>query len=282
MNLSGTSSTLTAALPNGTYAFDTGTTAAYAPAARTGTGNVTVVGASPAPTVVEFSPLPPYVVTFTETGLPNGTRWSVLFGGAPETSNRSALAFRTNAGDYAWSVAEAAGESPTPSSGAIAVGGGSSPAPIAIAFSAPPAPGYPVAFVATGLPAGGSITVSLGGAERSGPSPLIFDEPDGTYAYTVAGPAGTSVSPSRGNVTVEGTGVIVSVTVTAAGTHVAPSWLGTLGPVGTGLLIGGLGAVVIAAVYLASRRRHRVLSGELVRKGAGASEPPDEPPADEE
>jgi len=45
-----------------------------------------------------------YTVTFTQTGLPSGTRWTVIFGGRTKFSTGSSITFKADEGTYEWSV----------------------------------------------------------------------------------------------------------------------------------------------------------------------------------
>jgi len=108
---SSTSPSVTFALPNGTYRY-------HVPAVRgytlgVSTGVVSVAGAAAPPVLVTFVPIPTYSVTFNETGLPNGTNWSVLvrtqtgaWSAWPvhvvETTNSTALVFTIPNGTYCY------------------------------------------------------------------------------------------------------------------------------------------------------------------------------------
>jgi len=45
-----------------------------------------------------------YTVTFTQSGLPSGTSWSVTFGGTKKSSTSSTITFKVKSGNYSWSV----------------------------------------------------------------------------------------------------------------------------------------------------------------------------------
>lgn len=143
-------------------------------------GSVNVSGAAPAPIGVTFSALPTYAVTFQETGLPNGTNWSVAVFGSGEFGDQGARGGHSDAGvrttqehhhyhfggtasapssivinvtngtyhyfaDWVW------GYYSNESFGSFSVNG-SSPATITIAFQ--PVPTYNVTFNESGLPNG--------------------------------------------------------------------------------------------------------------------------------
>jgi YVTN family beta-propeller protein len=89
-----------------------------------------------------------------------------------------------------------------------------------------PGPGnsYGVSFVPTGLASGTSWSVSLDGAPTSGIGSLTYSGiPNGTYSYGVAPVAGYNVSRTTGSLTVNGSGVSVSVAFTATNRTLPPT-----------------------------------------------------------
>ena len=64
-----------------------------------------------------------YTATFTETGLPTGTTWSVTLNGTMESSTSSTIAFIEPNGTYAYTISNVSGYSVSPSSGSIVVNG---------------------------------------------------------------------------------------------------------------------------------------------------------------
>ncbi len=98
---------------------------------------------------------------------------------------------------------------------------------------------YSVMFSETGLPSGTSWSVTLNGAmETSTSSTITFNEPNGTYGYTVSTPiSGGSgvryVTVSSGSVTVNGNNAAVPVSYTTQyylSTYSSPSTGGTTTP----------------------------------------------------
>ncbi len=102
-----------------------------------------------------------YTVTFTETGLPSGTGWSVVVsitswwfqdgGHAFNSSNTSTLTFSLPNGTYHFRVFPANGNESTPDRGTFTVNG-TAPPPIAVHFGAPTL--YTVTFAESGLASG--------------------------------------------------------------------------------------------------------------------------------
>ncbi len=128
VTLNGTSkysvgSTVTFAEPNGTYPYGVGTVPGYV--ARPGSGTVTVSGTA-VNLSITFTPVPTYSITFTESGLPGGTSWSVTLNGTTNTSTARAITFTEPNGTYPFLVGTIAGYTETPSSGSVVVNGSSS------------------------------------------------------------------------------------------------------------------------------------------------------------
>jgi len=73
-------------------------------------GTVSIVS-TPALAVKKY-----YTVTFTETGLPYGTSWSVTFNGTTESSSTNTITFNEPNGIYSFSIASISGYSASPSS----------------------------------------------------------------------------------------------------------------------------------------------------------------------
>ncbi|HUZ80281.1 MAG TPA: protease pro-enzyme activation domain-containing protein [Thermoplasmata archaeon] len=152
-----------------------------------------------------------YSVSFTETGLPSGTSWSVTLNGATESATATTIVFGglTN-GSYPYTVGAVPGYTASPSAGSISVSGGDYSQPIT--FSAEST--YAVTLTETGLPSGASWSVTLGGSlESSVTSSITFNEPNGQYSYSITAIPGYSTQ-YHGQVTVNGAPVSVSVQFT--------------------------------------------------------------------
>jgi outer membrane protein assembly factor BamB len=75
---------------------------------------------------------------------------------------------------------------------------------------------YSVTFTASGLPSGTSWNVTFNGQTQSSTSDtIVFDVPNGVYAFTVIPPGGYEASPSSGSVTVHFADVDHQVTFTS-------------------------------------------------------------------
>jgi YVTN family beta-propeller protein len=76
-----------------------------------------------------------------------------------------------------------------------------------------PPPGYAIRFQESNLPGGDAWSVFTAGTTHSTTSTSIeFDEPNGTYSFSVSGPAGWTSTPRSGDVSVHGGAQEVNVT----------------------------------------------------------------------
>ncbi len=165
-------------------------------------------------------PPPQYPVTFTESGLSSGTSWTVTLAGASNsTTAPNGIGFQEPNGTYSFSVGTVAGYSVSPSTGSVTVNGAA--VSEAITFTLlPPQAKYAVTFTESGLPNGTSWTVILAGASNSttAPNGLGFQEPNGSYSFTIGAVAGYSASPSSGSLTVNGAAVSQAIAFSVATT----------------------------------------------------------------
>ena len=195
------------------YAFTVGAETGFTSTPSSGT---VVVNGANVTRAIAFTKSPGparYTVTFTETGLPRGTSWSVILNGTTNASITSLLTFNESNSTYAYTVGSAPGFTDNPSSGSITVNGG--PAGASITFTAIPAGSYSVTFRETGLPTGANWSATLAGKSVSATgSTLSFTEKNGTYNYTVNAPTGYAASPSSGSLTVSGKAISQSLTFT--------------------------------------------------------------------
>lgn len=180
---------------NGTESYTVTPIAGYT--ATPASGNVVVNGAE---VVVPIAFLSPgnYTLTFTESGLTPGIRWDVnsssFFGRATAPSPIVAV---LEDGTYTWNVVPPAGWTYTTSSGSPTTIAG---ADVSINVAFTPVK-YPISFSETGLLAAASWTVTLNGTPMTGTAGnlIIFEEANGTYSYTIQGPA--DYTAPAGNVT---------------------------------------------------------------------------------
>jgi hypothetical protein len=169
------------------------------------TGQVTTSGSALVVQLV-FTPAS-YAVTFSQTGLPSGTAWSVTVNGTVISGSSGAVGTSLPNGTYPYTVNPIAGYTITPSSGVITVA--SSGATTGITFTTVL---YPVEFTEHGLPAGTTWSVTFGGSTQSrAASTISFSVVNGSYAYTVGNVSGYSTSAGSGTQQVSGPGASVQV-----------------------------------------------------------------------
>lgn len=238
-------------LLNGTYSY-TITTTLGGWTSDPASGTVDVNGSSTTLPVAFLQPT--YAVTFNESGLPDGSLWSVILTGGPTLSSTNATepAWGAINGTYSFTVvSRAPGYAPSPRNGTVTVTG--SPVDVAITFVQVV---YEVLFVASGLPNGSVWSVTLVGSALVVPSNDVVaaDLPNGTYQFTVNSPPGYLPAAGALTVTVQGLNQTVPVafhsTSTSSGTG-TPFGI----PTGSWLLIAVVVAVVVAVLAMLLVRR---------------------------
>ncbi|MCI4340932.1 MAG: hypothetical protein L3K11_00930, partial [Thermoplasmata archaeon] len=143
----GNATTLTLALPNGSYAYSVVSLPGFTDTPRTGSFTVHGAGQSVAVSFVAFT----YAVHVVETGLTVGKPWSITLGGSTSSVSNGSLNLELANGSYAFQVGAPSGFNATPSAGSWTVSGG--PVTVYIGF-APSSSGSP------GSPGGHSLTQS--------------------------------------------------------------------------------------------------------------------------
>ncbi len=127
-----------------------------------------------------------FEVTFTESGLPSGTNWSVNWNGQGTIpTDGTSLSFYEDNGSYNYTVGLPAGYVARPASGLVIVNGAAVTEPITFL-----ATNYEVEFTESGLTTGTAWWVALNGATlvESTSSVLMIPEPSGHYDYQVYPP----------------------------------------------------------------------------------------------
>jgi hypothetical protein len=195
------------------------------------TGVFTVAG-TPVTVSIDFQPVL-YAVTFTETGLPEGSNWTVTLAGVPGSSAAMTIVSQIANGSYAYSVAPIPGYT-TEWTGTVVVDGAARSVSIAFRpFT------FALTFLALGLPDGTAWSVSVDGQSLgSTVSSLEFAEANGTYPYTVAGVPGyatallgsVAVRGASATVTLRFVPVTYAVTFTETGLPASASWAVAIGP----------------------------------------------------
>ena len=162
-------------------------------------GGVVVFDGTSISQPVNFSSVT-YPLTFTETGLPPGTNWSVTFRGIPVGSASATIVAPESNGTCPYTIGAPPGWTTPAFSGAIVVAG--SPVNETVPWSVTT---YSVEFVENDLPGGTNWSVSLGGDARSSTqSSIEFTEANGTYSYRVGIVPGWATSRYGGTIPVRG------------------------------------------------------------------------------
>jgi hypothetical protein len=176
-----TTSTIQIDLAPGFHSYTVGPEAGYA----TPSGGSVSVGTSPVSVAVTFAP--EYAVTFTESGLPGGTSWSVSLNSVSHASTSTAVGFSETDGTYGYQVGYVAGWHVAHETGTVTVAGHA--VGVHLSFTATT---YLVTFAETGLPASTSWSIAVdGGAPVSTTATtIVLHETNGTYTYTVGYVAG--------------------------------------------------------------------------------------------
>jgi hypothetical protein len=190
---------------NGTYSYSVADVSGYHQSTIAYSGTITVAGAAVYDDLV-FTQVT-NTLTFTESGLPASTSWSVTVGGTTLTSTTTSIGFSEPNGTYPYTVGVVPGYSTTQSSSVTVTGA----TDVAVPFSVVE---FSVTFTETGLPAGTSWSVTLNGATQSATTTsIVFEEPNGTYSYTV-GVVQNYTTTQSGSVSVTGANTGVSVPFT--------------------------------------------------------------------
>ena len=159
---------------------------------------------------------PSFNVTFSETGLPASTSWSVTLGGSTMTESTSSIVFSEQNNTYSYSIGAVSGYAPTPASGSVTVNGGPISVPVSWKVQAPGT--YAVTFTESGLTTGTSWSVTLNSVTTPGTgNTIVFEEKNGTYSFTAGSVTGYTPSPSSGSITVSGPGAAQTITYTSSG-----------------------------------------------------------------
>ncbi len=197
----GSGSTLTIAVPNGTF---TSTYTPLLPGYATVHGVLTVNGTGLNVSVV-FVPLL-YSITFEAHNLSAGTPWSVTLGGDTRTTTGPSLNFSEPNGSYGYSVGEVPGWTTSSYSGTVHVLG----RPVVVGQSWSRFV-YATAFTETGLPIGTTWWVVVNGSRANSTGTEAFlDLANGTYIYSI-GVQDLRYAASGGRVVVQGSSPMVAV-----------------------------------------------------------------------
>lgn len=164
---SSTVSNLSFSEPNGSHSFSVGSVSGYI--AHPSSGSVTVAGTAVV-VVIDFSAQAKgnYSVTFSESGLPISTSWSVALSGSTLSSTGTSIVFSESNGSYSFAVGVPSGYSASPSSGSVSVSGAAAVQTISCANTSGGGGGSSVGNGSGGSGTGGSGSNSSGGNNSTG------------------------------------------------------------------------------------------------------------------
>ena len=116
---------------NGSYSYNISSIAGYTISPLSGSVNVEGKNVTVNITFTQVKvTVRKYTITFSESGLPSGTSWSVTLNGTKESSTTDTISFSEPNGSYSYSVSNVTGYSVSPSLGSITVKSGSVSKPI--------------------------------------------------------------------------------------------------------------------------------------------------------
>ncbi|MHB8372201.1 MAG: hypothetical protein ACYDBI_05780 [Thermoplasmataceae archaeon] len=116
---SSTSSEISFNAPNGEYSYSIGSVTGYLPSPSSGS---VYTDYSTSTVNIGFTAVN-YQATFTESGLPSGTSWSMTFNGETSSSTTSTISFGTIEGTYSYSIQSLSGYTASPSTGSVNING---------------------------------------------------------------------------------------------------------------------------------------------------------------
>ncbi len=146
-------------------------------------------------------------VTFSETGLPGGTRWNVTLNGVTLGSMTNTIVFQEPAGTYHWLAEPVPHHVARTQDGSVTVGTLARSVPVTYVFA------YLATFTESGLPSGTHWSVTLRTVTLgSTATTLAFWTPNGTYAYAVEPVSGYTGVGSPSSVVVAHAPTFLTVT----------------------------------------------------------------------
>jgi len=121
-------------LATGTYTYSVEAVTGYTASPDGGTVDISTSDQSVSVTFTAVpTPPPTYTITFTESGLPSGTSWSLMVNGQPYSSSTSSISVTGVVGSYTYAVESVSGYSATPTGGTVSLT--STGATVTIAFA---------------------------------------------------------------------------------------------------------------------------------------------------
>ncbi|MCL5678494.1 MAG: hypothetical protein M1442_04410 [Candidatus Thermoplasmatota archaeon] len=148
-----------------------------------------------------------YKITFSQSGLPAGTAWSVKLGGVTAASTSGSIMFYAGNGSYTYTIQNVQNYYPSPSSGQITISGQNTG--VFVKWSER---FYDAVFIESGLPINTRWLVTLNGFTKNSTQNLIsFSEANGTYDYAIGNDSGYQPEAPAGLITVNGSNATVDI-----------------------------------------------------------------------
>ena len=242
--ITSTSSTIVLMEPNGSYTFSVSTdNKSFSPSY---TSSFTVNGA-PVSVAIKFVEVL-YKVTFTETGLPAGSAWSVTLNGVTNTSTSSTIVLMEPNGSYTFSVSTTnPAYGPSAATSTFTVKGAAQ----SVSVSFTPLT-FTVTFTETGLPSGTTwyINLSDGKSLSSTNSTITVSLTNGTYNYTASS---SGYKQKTGSITLNDNSVTVTVAFEKLSTVTPAKPVSYLVYVLIGVIVATI--VIASAVLLMTRKK---------------------------
>ena len=221
-----TTSSISFSEPNGTYSYTVAT--GYKTESPSPSSSSFTVNGGPISQSVTFSPVT-YTVTFTESTLPSGAKWYVnITGQSSLSSTGTSISIALTNGSYTYSIGTP-DKTYSAQGGSFTVNGAALSETVTFTEIT-----YAITFTESGLPSGSDWNVTLNGVKSSSTSTSIsFNDPNGSYSYTVGIYQGYSANPATGTVTINGgdvsvtiefTRVVYTVTFTESGLPPSTEW----------------------------------------------------------
>ncbi len=194
--VSATTSSITMQVENGSHSFKIGKPMTYM---ATPLSDVFLMAGNTVVIDITFS-LIQFEVTFTQSGHPEGSLWSVNLGGDVKSSTGSSITYMESNGTYDFYITGHSHYKASPDSGKILVYGDDVTENIMFVNTT-----YSIVFMETGLPSAGSWGVEVNGViYTTDSSSITVMRGNGTYSYTVSAPTGYTVSPASGTLLLNG------------------------------------------------------------------------------
>jgi hypothetical protein len=201
------------------YVYTALAVAGYSVAPSSGAGSIGLAGA-PTTVSIVYSRIPTstYTVAFDQTGLPLGTPWSVTVNGSTVSSTNGTAVFILPSGNYSYSVGAIPGYTVAPNGGEVSVANGVTT--VSLQFTAVV---YRTTVVESGLPAGTSWSISIGGNDTTGSASNVTTAlTNGSYTVVPGAVSGYTVTPTSTDLVVAG-GPVTLFLVYAANSTVPPT-----------------------------------------------------------